>query len=107
MLGRLSVNMNLCCKKTFSFSLYFVIYILKEGVKIQAGPNLSEALKFGPYLAASMKTEYGSLECAVEIVDDLDAAIKHINENGSSHTDAIVTNNGEWGFFSFCLFFVF
>ena len=51
-------------------------------------------LKFGPYESASMKTEYGRLECAIEIVDDVDDAIRHINENGSSHTDAIVTNNG-------------
>ena len=64
-------------------------------MKIHAGPRLGEVLKFGPYPAASMREEYGALECAVEIVDDIDDAIEHINQNGSSHTDAIVTNNGE------------
>ncbi|CAL1537684.1 unnamed protein product [Lymnaea stagnalis] len=68
-----------------------------QGVKIHAGPKLGQLLKFGPSLAASMRTEYSSLECAVEIVDDLDDAINHINKYGSSHTDAIVTNNDENG----------
>lgn len=68
-----------------------------QGVKIHAGPKLGQLLKFGPSLAASMRTEYSSLECAVEIVDDLDDAINHINKYGSSHTDAIVTNNEENG----------
>ncbi|KAK7010999.1 delta-1-pyrroline-5-carboxylate synthase-like isoform X3 [Biomphalaria glabrata] len=66
-----------------------------QGVKIHAGPKLGQVLRFGPSLAASMHTEYGALECAVEIVDDLDDAISHINKYGSSHTDAIVTNNDE------------
>ncbi|BFZ02144.1 hypothetical protein BsWGS_05182 [Bradybaena similaris] len=66
-----------------------------QGVKINAGPNLGQALRFGPTVATSMHTEYGSLECAVEIVDDLDGAIQHINTYGSSHTDAIVTSNEE------------
>ncbi|XP_005089398.1 delta-1-pyrroline-5-carboxylate synthase isoform X2 [Aplysia californica] len=68
-----------------------------QGVKIHAGPRLGQVLRFGPSLAASMRTEYGNLECAVEIVDDLDDAIAHINKYGSSHTDSIVTNNDENG----------
>ncbi|GFO23858.1 delta-1-pyrroline-5-carboxylate synthase [Plakobranchus ocellatus] len=66
-----------------------------QGVTVHAGPKLGQVLKFGPSLAASMKTEYGSLECAIEIVEDLDEAIEHINKFGSSHTDSIVTNNDE------------
>ncbi|XP_059139630.1 delta-1-pyrroline-5-carboxylate synthase-like isoform X2 [Physella acuta] len=66
-----------------------------QGVKIHAGPKLGQLLKFGPSVAASMRTEYSSLECAVEIVDDVDDAINHINTYGSAHTDAIVTNNEE------------
>ena len=31
----------------------------------------------------------------MKIVDDLDAAISHINHYGSHHTDTIVTNNEE------------
>lgn len=55
---------------------------------------MSQVLKFGPSVTASMRTEYGALECAVEIVDDVDDAIQHINAYGSSNTDAIITNNG-------------
>lgn len=51
-----------------------------------------------------MHTEYSSLECAVEIVDDVDDAINHINTYGSSHTDAIVTKNGILKIFTIWLF---
>lgn len=37
--------------------------------------------------------EYGTLTCAVGIVDTLDAAIAHIHRYGSGHSDAIVTEN--------------
>ena len=40
-------------------------------------------------------TEYLDLVLSVRVVDDLDAAIRHINRYGSGHTDAIVTENGE------------
>ncbi len=38
-------------------------------------------------------TEYLDAILAVRVVDDLDAAIAHINHYGSHHTDAIVTEN--------------
>lgn len=66
-----------------------------ENVKFNPGPRLARSLKFGPQEAESMSIEYGGLECAVEIVDDVDAAINHIHKHGSSHTDVIVTNNDE------------
>ncbi|XP_046563781.1 LOW QUALITY PROTEIN: delta-1-pyrroline-5-carboxylate synthase-like [Haliotis rubra] len=65
----------------------------QENVKIHAGPRLSQSLKFGPTQATSMKTEYSALECTVEVVEDIDEAIAHINKFGSSHTDAIVTDD--------------
>ncbi|XP_041370135.1 delta-1-pyrroline-5-carboxylate synthase-like [Gigantopelta aegis] len=67
----------------------------KEDVKIHAGPRLAGCLKFGPSPASSMKKEYGALECAVEIVNDVNEAIEHINKFGSSHTDTIVTNDAD------------
>lgn len=65
-----------------------------EGVKIHAGPKLATQLTFGPPPAKSMKHEYGSLECCIEVVSDIEAAIEHIHKFGSSHTDVIVTENG-------------
>lgn len=44
---------------------------------------------------ADWTTEYLDYVLAVKIVDDLDAAISHINHYGSHHTDTIVTNNEE------------
>ncbi|MFE3102551.1 glutamate-5-semialdehyde dehydrogenase [Nocardia tengchongensis] len=35
--------------------------------------------------------EYLSLDIALKVVDDLDAAVEHINEWGTGHTEAIVT----------------
>lgn len=33
------------------------------------------------------------VQCAIEIVDDMEEAIDHIHLNGSSHTDVIVTED--------------
>lgn len=66
-----------------------------EGVKIYSGKTLGQNLTFGPPLAKTMKHEYGSLECCIEVVDDTEAAINHIHRFGSSHTDVIVTEDGK------------
>ncbi|XP_071793189.1 delta-1-pyrroline-5-carboxylate synthase-like [Asterias amurensis] len=64
-----------------------------ENVRIYPGPRLAKSLKLGPAEARSMRIEYGGLECAVETVDDVDAAVQHIHKFGSAHTDVIVTDN--------------
>lgn len=40
-----------------------------------------------------LRREYLAMEIAVAIVDGVDAAIAHVNEYGTGHTEAIVTNN--------------
>jgi glutamate-5-semialdehyde dehydrogenase len=40
-----------------------------------------------------LRREYLAMEIAVAVVDGVDAAIAHINEYGTGHTEAIVTNN--------------
>ncbi|CAH0553248.1 unnamed protein product [Brassicogethes aeneus] len=67
----------------------------KEGVTINAGPILNQMLTFGPPLAKTMKHEFGALECSIEVVKNMDAAIDHIHAYGSGHTDVIVTENRE------------
>lgn len=64
-----------------------------EGVKIHAGPQFASYLTFSPIQAKSMRTEYGDLECCVEVVDSMCEAVDHIHKYGSSHTDVIVTEN--------------
>ncbi|UKO99610.1 glutamate-5-semialdehyde dehydrogenase [Nostoc sp. UHCC 0870] len=46
-----------------------------------------------PAIDADWETEYSDLILAVKIVDSLETAIAHINEYGSRHTDAIITED--------------
>jgi glutamate-5-semialdehyde dehydrogenase len=40
-----------------------------------------------------LRAEFLSMDIAIAVVDGLDAAIEHINEYGTGHTEAIVTTN--------------
>ena len=64
------------------------------GVELRGCPRCRQIV---PDLAAATEgdwtTEYLDLILAVRIVDDLDAAVAHINSYGSGHTDAIVTGS--------------
>ncbi|XP_035262064.1 delta-1-pyrroline-5-carboxylate synthase isoform X6 [Anguilla anguilla] len=66
-----------------------------ERVKIHAGPRFASYLTFSPSEVKSLRTEYGDLECCIEVVDSMQDAIDHIHKYGSSHTDVIVTENEE------------
>ncbi|KAG7250142.1 hypothetical protein CRUP_007038 [Coryphaenoides rupestris] len=63
-------------------------------VKIHAGPKFASYLTFSPSEVKSLRTEYGELECCIEVVDSMQDAVDHIHKYGSSHTDVIVTENG-------------
>ncbi|CAG6017745.1 delta-1-pyrroline-5-carboxylate synthase-like isoform 2-T2 [Menidia menidia] len=64
-----------------------------EQVKIHAGPRFASYLTFSPSEVKSLRTEYGDLECCIEVVDSMQEAVDHIHKYGSSHTDVIVTEN--------------
>lgn len=68
----------------------------ENGIELYSGPRLSKCLTFGPKKANNLRTEYSDLKCTIEIVDNLESAINHINKYGSSHTDVIVTENGNY-----------
>ncbi|KAM1648473.1 hypothetical protein ACFX1Q_010483 [Malus domestica] len=63
------------------------------GVSLYGGPRAATALHLPE--TDSFHYEYSSLACSVEIVDDVNAAIDHIHEHGSAHTDCIVTEDGQ------------
>lgn len=46
-----------------------------------------------PVTEADFETEYNDYVINVRVVDDVAAAIRHINRYGSAHSDAIVTNH--------------
>ncbi len=55
----------------------------------------SNGLPVAPATDQDWDTEYLDLKLAVAVVDDLDAAIEHVNRHGSGHSEAIVTNSEE------------
>ncbi len=72
---------------------------LKAGVEVRACPKTMEFLKdqseLKPASEEDWHTEYNDLIIAIKVVDGVDEAIAHINQYGSGHTDAIVTDNKE------------
>ncbi|KAK6933104.1 Aspartate/glutamate/uridylate kinase [Dillenia turbinata] len=64
-----------------------------KGVTLYGGPRASSSLNLPE--AKSFHQEYSSLSCTVEIVDDVKAAIEHIHQHGSAHTDCIIAEDTE------------
>ncbi|KAL2614225.1 hypothetical protein R1flu_025917 [Riccia fluitans] len=71
-----------------------LIYPLQTGgVTLYGGPRAVEVLKLPK--AANLHMEYSAPACTIEIVKDENAAIEHIHEYGSAHTDCIVTEDND------------
>ncbi|XP_027349303.1 delta-1-pyrroline-5-carboxylate synthase-like isoform X2 [Abrus precatorius] len=70
-----------------------VAELQREGVQLYGGPRASALLNIAE--TNSFHQEYSSLACTVEIVDDVFAAIDHIHQHGSAHTECIVTEDSE------------
>ncbi|GJP34554.1 hypothetical protein CLOM_g18988 [Closterium sp. NIES-68] len=64
-----------------------------NGIVLYGGKGAAAPFHLPP--AANLHHEYGALECTVEIVPDMEAAIQHIHSHGSAHTDAIITEDKE------------
>jgi len=64
-----------------------------RGVELRGCEQTLRIIDVKPALETDWRTEYLDLILAVRVVDDLDAAIEHINTYGSGHTDAIVTED--------------
>jgi len=65
-----------------------------RGVEMRCCPRSLAYVPHGiPATEQDFRTEFLELKMSVKIVPSLDEAIRHINEHGSHHTDAIVTND--------------
>jgi glutamate-5-semialdehyde dehydrogenase len=63
-----------------------------EGTRATAG-----GVEVGEATEEDWRTEYLGLKMAVRVVDSLGAAIEHVNEYGSGHSEAVVTSSEEVG----------
>jgi glutamate-5-semialdehyde dehydrogenase len=66
----------------------------RENVELRGCPRVRRLVK-GVRLATEKdwRTEYLALILSIRVVDNLDAAIAHVNYYGSKHSDAIITND--------------
>ena len=67
----------------------------RSNVLLHPGPRLARVLPVHSGVVSNMRKEYGGLECSMEVVGSVGEAVEHINNHGSSHTEAIITENGE------------
>jgi len=73
-----------------------VTKLLASGVEVRGCQRTLQVAKSLAVKAAAYEdwaTEYGDLILSVKVVDGLDAAIAHIHEFGSGHTEAIITED--------------
>ncbi|KAJ4978838.1 hypothetical protein NE237_009618 [Protea cynaroides] len=70
-----------------------MVELSNEGVTLYGGPRTSSLLNITE--AQSFHHEYNSLDCTLEIVDDVHEAIDHIHRHGSAHTDCIIAEDHE------------
>lgn len=72
--------------------------LVQAGVRIRGCPltrALLPALVIDSVADEEWHTEYSDRIVAIRVVDDLDAALEHIDRYGSHHTDAIVTADAQ------------
>jgi glutamate-5-semialdehyde dehydrogenase len=70
--------------------------LLQKGVEVRGCEETRAAAHGLPVALATeedWRTEYGAPIVAVKVVESLDEAMDHVNRYGSSHTEAIVTND--------------
>jgi glutamate-5-semialdehyde dehydrogenase len=73
--------------------------LIDSSIADQAVPRLTKALQdAGVTVHADpteeeLRAEFLSMDIALAVVDGLDAAIAHVNEYGTGHTEAIITTN--------------
>lgn len=72
--------------------------LIKHGVQLRGDEAARKIFpEIIPVTAEDWDTEYNDLIMAVKVVDSLDAAITHINDHSTHHSETIITNNLERG----------
>lgn len=70
--------------------------LLERGCEVRGDAETQKVdARVKPATEEDWATEYLDAIIAVRVVDDLDAAIAHIASHGSSHTEAILTENAD------------
>src|SRR6056297_514863 len=67
----------------------------EEGVTLRGDAATCEVVDVDPATEEDWRAEYGDLELAIKVVDDVYDAVSHINENGSKPTESIVTEEAD------------
>ncbi|MET4100411.1 glutamate-5-semialdehyde dehydrogenase [Agrococcus sp. UYP10] len=67
----------------------------QAGVTIHADGQLPGVVDAAPLREGGWSTEHLSMDIAIGVVDDVDAAIEHVNRYGTHHTDTIVTDDAD------------
>jgi glutamate-5-semialdehyde dehydrogenase len=65
------------------------------GVELRGDEATAKIINVIPAKEHDWTTEYSDLILAIKIVDSVESAIAHINQYGSKHTDAIVTEDSQ------------
>jgi glutamate-5-semialdehyde dehydrogenase len=72
--------------------------LIERDVELRAAPDAARVLadagiRYTPATAEDFGTEFLALVASVKLVDGIDGALAHIEEYGSGHSEAIVTEN--------------
>ncbi len=67
----------------------------EAGVTLRGDAATRDIVDVAPVTDDDWRAEYGDLELAVKVVSDVYEAVDHINENGSKHTESIVTEDAD------------
>jgi len=67
----------------------------EAGVTLRGDERAREVVDVDPVTDADWTTEYGDLELAIGVVEDVYDAVDHVNTYGSKHTESILTEDAE------------
>jgi len=65
------------------------------GVELRGDERTRDIVDVDEATEADWRQEYGDLVLSIKVVESLDAAVSHVNENGSKHTESILTEDAD------------